>query len=242
MNINTLKAQGYTDEEIAEAMQDHSLDTSYMTEDDLQESYNRTMTQQNTDAISHSIISGQANQENLIKWQLELDSQLERIEHILRGDKPKFVNGNTIFVEATETEDKLLNDRGVNEIMRILTNYVNRNTILSNYDEDTINAKMLDLGNEVSDLIFMKYEHLGLNTLEKRKRYPMIVREVVDVVHSSYLRALHGGERDSLREARTISQSEALNPMGGMPMNNIPLRERSILNPLRWIRGKYAIS
>jgi hypothetical protein len=113
------------------------------------------------------------NQDNLIKWQLELDSILERVEHILRGDKPQMKNGNMLWIMPTKDQEMIFNDYGVSEIMRILTMYLNRNTILSNYDEDTINWKVFDFGNEISDLIFLKYEEMGLNTLEKRKRYPM---------------------------------------------------------------------
>jgi hypothetical protein len=77
--------------------------------------------------------------------------------------------------------------------------------------------------------------------LEKRKLYPMIVRELVDTTHSAYLRALNGGERQSLHEARQVSQNETIMP-GGMSlnMNGQPvMKERSLLNPMRWLKGQY---
>lgn len=209
-------------------------------ESDLQNSYK--LTQQNKannplSQASNSYFTAGINS-NLIQWQLELDTILERIEHLLRGDKPTWSNGSIIWKEAGE-DDRVFSEKGVAEMMRLLSNYVNRNTILSNYSEDTINMKMYDLGNEVSDLIYLKYESFGLLNLEKRKLYPIIVRQVVDIVHSAYLRALHGGERESLREARQVSQTESFMPGGiNISAGGYP-KERGLLNPFRYFGSKY---
>ena len=136
-------------------------------------------------------------------------------------------------------DGSILNDFGVSEIMRILSNYINRNTILSNYYEDTIKEKLYDLGNDLSDLIYLKYERMGLKDIEKRKLYAIIVREMVDIVHSAYLRALNGGERESLREARQVSQNETVMPQGVNVYAGGQQRERGLLNPMRYIKGKY---
>lgn len=237
IDVQKYLAAGYSMQEINEAMQELEQEQSQ-----LNYSYNQTMARnQMSPNMSNTMVSGMANQDNLIKWQLELDSILERIEHILKGDKPTMINGNMIFVPPETDEDKILNNKGVAEIMRILSMYLNRNTILSNYDEPTILLKVYDFGMEVSDLLFLKSDDMGLDTLDKRKRYPMIVRELVDTVHSAYLRALHGGERDSLRQARNIVQNETLgqgNLMYGGGMQ--PMKERSLLNPMRYLRGKFA--
>lgn len=228
---------GYTDQEIQQAISE--IEQEEKGKNPLQQSFNRTQTIGSTSPNSaNTLIASQYNQDNLIKWQLELDSILERVEHILRGDKPKMENGNMIFIPAQKEEDKILNEQGVAEVMKILSMYLNRNTILSNYDEKTIRDKMLDFGFEVSDLIYLKYEDFGLNTLEKRKRYGMIIRELVDVVHSALLRALNGGERDSLRQARQITQSEQI-MANGFPMMPMQQNQRSPLNPMRFLRGKY---
>jgi hypothetical protein len=232
--------QTFTKTEVSELISDLNKERNSNV---LAQSYKKALEMSKDQERSNTMVIGQLNQDNLIKWQLELDSILERIEHILKGDKPTTINGNLIFLPALNENEKILNDYGVSEIMRILTMYLNRNTILSNYDEETINWKVLDFGKEISDLIFLKYEEMGLNTLEKRKRYAMIVKELVDSIHSAYLRAKFGGERDSLREARQITQNESLNQNGMMmPNNNMMMmpRERSILNPMRWLGSKYA--
>jgi len=237
--IQQYKAQGYSDADIQKALNDvvqeqdassNALQQSFETAKQGSAQDPRTM-------ASQSYVVGGLSQ-NLIQWQLELDSILERIEHMLRGDKPKYEKGSLIWKPAENDEERIFNDEGVAEIMRILTNYVNRNTILSNYTDEQINDKMYDLGLEISDLIYLKYEDFGLDNLDKRKLYSMIVRQLTDIVHSSYLRALHGGERLSLREARQVSQVETT--QGGVTINTAqPQRARSPLNPMRWLGGKY---
>jgi len=226
-----LRQQGYTDEDIRTAIAQRDEAAG------LAQSYaNAGMVNDPRISAQHSMFN-RSNDENLIKWQLELDSILERLEHILRGDQVSYRDGCTVWKPCDE-KNRMMNDYGVNELLKIISSYLNRNTILSNYDEDTINFKVYDIGMEVSDLIFMKYEAMGLDTVEKRKLYPMMVRQMVDMVHSSYLRALHGGERDSLREARQITQTESMQP--GLSINNMPVqRERGILNPMRYMFGRH---
>ncbi len=234
-DIQEFRSKGYTDNDIAQAYNEVKSE-----EGGLQGSYSNVMNAKGqTNALmntGYNSMFTQASQENMIKWQLELDSLLERIDHMLRGDKLKFQDGKMIWMVADDDNDRVFNDYGVNEIMRILSMYLNRNTILSNYDEKTINLKVYDFGCEMSDLIFLKYESMGLNNLEKRKLYPMLNRQLVDSVHSAYLRALNGGERLSLREARQVTQTE---PLGqGVTVNTgQPMRTRGLFNPMRYIGG-----
>lgn len=223
--------KGFSDQDIQEALNEVDRDDS---QSNLQQSYQRTIQSAATDprAIASNSMFGSNPQQDLVKWQLELDSILERVEHMLRGDRVSFKDGHLMWIPSKNDKDKVLNDFGVNELMKILSMYLNRNTILSNYDEDTINVKVFDFGNDVSDLIYLKYESMGLSDLEKRKLYPMLVRMMVDVVHSSYLRALHGGERQGLRENMSVIQQQPMMPMQ-MPT------QRGLLNPMRYMGGKY---
>ena len=174
---------------------------------------------------------------NLIEFQLELDNILERIDHLLRGHELKFDDkGNLIWKEPKMMSRQLFNEYGVQEILRILSMYLNRNTILSNYDEETINWKVYDLGYDLADLIFMKYEEMGLDTKDKIKLYPIIVREMVDTVHSSYLRALGGGERESLRSARMVTQNQPI--MTNMPAQSFQMpSKKSLFKPWTWAKS-----
>jgi len=177
--------------------------------------------------------------DNLIKWQLDLNDILERAEHILREDIVVLEKGNMIWKLNPNEEKRIFNDYAVQEIMRILSMYINRNTILSDYEPDEISDKVFDIGKEINDLIFMKYESFGLDCVEKRKNYPMLVREMIDIVHSAYKRAQYGGERESLRTARNISQTEQIMPPNFNMQTGEGQKERGMLNPLRYAISKY---
>lgn len=285
-DVSDLMAEGYTSSEINEAIRE-------IEQEDLQKSFSMSQST-NRDPRSFSMNSAfsQGIQDNLIKWQLELDNILERAEHILRGDRLVFEQGHLIWKPNHDTKNNILNEYGVQEVMRVLSMYLNRNTILGDYNEDEISYKVLDFGRELNDLFYMKLEDMGLTVtfeeafqkmfrsehklsfadngifvevegangmsqyiqltdvqiksiesetkkmaLEKRKNYPMLIREIVDTVHSSYTRAKFGGERRSLREARSVTQTEPLNQQ---IVNQQPQREtRSFLSPARWLSGKY---
>lgn len=182
---------------------------------------------------------GNENEENLIKWQLDLKEDLDKIYHLLKGHQVKQdEQGNTIYVEPTDDRLKPFNEFGVQLIMNVISFYLNRNTILSNYDEETIKFKVKDFGSEIKDLIFVRYEDMGMDTMEKRKMYFIIVRELIDVVHSAYLRAYNGGERNSLRTARTVTQNEPIGRMPNYPMVSQQTSQRNfkLFNPTTWFR------
>ncbi len=198
-----------------------------------------------------SVFGGAEQQDNLIRWQLDLKEDLDRIYHLLRGDKIGYdENGELSHLPQEDPNLIPFNEFGVQTIMNIMAFYLNRNTILSNYEEKTIDWKVFDFGNEISDLIFNKYEDMmttiDLNKStkvqiedhlkEKIKYYPMIVRELVDTVHSAYLRAYRGGERESLRTARTVTQSEPLfGSQGRHQLSGPPAKVKSSwTNPSTW--------
>ncbi|KKL26790.1 hypothetical protein LCGC14_2391720 [marine sediment metagenome] len=185
-------------------------------------------------ATANSLYTG--NQDpNLIEWQLELDNILERIEHLLAGDVLKIGGDGSVTYEPQPDSDlRPLNDYGVKDIMRILAIYVNRNTILSNYSSERISEILYDLGYEITDQIFVNSKQYGLDTPDKIKLYPMIVRVLVDTVHSAYLRALKGGERDSLRSARVVTQSITPSSGGSSYATQEKRHVGGFLNPKNW--------
>jgi len=85
---------------------------------------------------------------------------------------------------------------------------------------------------------------MGMDTEEKRKNYEMLVTEIKDIVHDTYKRALDGAEKRSLREMITVSQQTSTNSnIGngfGVNQQGQVSKERGLLNPMRYVRGKYA--
>lgn len=236
--LQQLRAEGYSEKEIAEAMQEVEKENS------LKQGYQgakasnvdpRSMSQQ-------SMFSYNPN-DNMIKWQLELNEILERIEHVLRGDKVKYESGHQIWVMLDENHpDRLLNNLGVQEVLRVLSMYLNRNTILGNYTDEEVNDKVFDFGDRLNTLFYTKYEKIGLDTAEKRKNFEMLWGMLVDVVHSAYSRAIGGQERSSLREARQLQQMEQVNAPNTINVSNgggMGARTRGLFNPMRYVVGKY---
>lgn len=188
---------------------------------------------------SQSSLFQTTQMDNLAQWQLELDNIIERIDHLLRGHEIGFDNnGRLIWKQSDDPKNKILTEYGVQEILKVLSMYLNRNTILSNYDEQTIKDKVYDVSMDLIDLIYMKYEHMFFFRDEEELRmkirlYPIIVRQISDAIHSSYLRALGGEERSSLRKAMYISQNQNMNPTG---QSSSMQPEKKWYNPFSWMK------
>ena len=226
-------------------------------------------------------------EKSMVKDQLDLTEELERIENLLRGNiLIKNKDGVAEWTAPKDPEMVILSDHGIHLIMNTITFYINKNTLLSNYDEATILTKMEDFATTLADNIFMEYEKvfkyptfeeckqvlldridkkaelrqfaLGLAGVEKSKgkirdefiesiegrieneitkikeqiiknklkRFENIIRCVQDAVHSTYLRALNGTERRTLRQHWNITESR-----GNM---HTPEAEGSKFNPFNW--------
>jgi len=225
--LTDLQQQGYTPAEINKALSEAEQEGSAV--------QSRPDPRFNSKTTSFAM----GNNDDIIKWQLELNDILERAEHILRGDVVEFEEGNLVWKDNPHPETNALNNFGVKIIMKVLANYINRNTILSDYEQEEICYKVRDFGEKLNDLVFMKYEEMGMDTENKRKEYAMLIVMMVDIVHSAYKRALRGGERRSLREMISVNQSNSTN-MQGTPQNPTGQQQtRGLLNPMRYVRGKY---
>jgi len=245
-------------------MEDNELQYLTMLQQKLEQEQIANVTLQNSQSKMQGI-SSQDNA-NLISYQLELEKEIDRIKHLLSGHvMVSDRDGNTFWSEPKDDRMKILSDYGVDQIMNLISFYINKNTLLSNYDEDTINWKIKDFGMELSDLIFCRYEaffyypkpeelyeqyipYVTNGTLSisaeklyekcvqwsqeelksKIRHYPMIILSLIDSVHSTYLRAYRGQERESLRKFMHVSQNT--NPM---PMQQ-PVSGFSIFKPTTW--------
>jgi hypothetical protein len=235
-DIKDLKQQGYTDTEIQSALME-------IEQEELTKSYSKTQYKQDPRQNSQLSSFSTRGDQDLIRWQLELNDILERAEHILRGDVPSFKDGHIVWDVNPYPEKNALNPQGVAECMKILSLYVNRNTILSDYTNREINFKVFDFSRALNNLIFMRDYEFGMDTDEKRKNYEMLVTELKDIVHSAYKRALDGAEKRSLREMINVTQATqtSANLSGNQRIggDGMPMKERGLLNPLRYVKGKY---
>ncbi len=243
--------------------------------------------------IELSQLGQQVENPSIVKDQLSLGEELNNIHYLLKG-YTREVNEDTKELEWTPPKNddlKILSNYGIQFIMNAISWYINKNTLLSNYDEDTILAKMEDFANDLNDAVFMEYEKvfhypsfeqckevlmerlkkkaqiksfsmelLGKEVVpekidqeilkemegrvekeiekireqlikDKLKRFAIIIREIQDAVHSTYLRAYQGMERSSLRRNTHITETH------GTGLVNPQTNPRS-LNPFKWFGGE----
>lgn len=103
------------------------------------------------------------NLKGTISEQLDLDDQLEKIGYLLKGYVQEIdENRGKIWVAPKDNEMRILSEYGVHLIKNVIQFYLNKNTLLSNYDEATINKKMEDFSNSLNDDIFMEYDKVFL--------------------------------------------------------------------------------
>jgi hypothetical protein len=182
--------------------------------------------------------------DDIARYQLELNDLLEQTEHVLKGDIVVFLeDGRKDWNANPFPQNNPLNKEGIRKIMLELQNYINRHIILGDYTEEDINTIMKGYGRKFANLLFMKYEEMGMDTEEKRQEYASLCWNVINLVYGSYSRAKDGGERRSLREMISISQQHQTGGMGmqgGVTVNaQQQAKTRGILNPMRYIAGKY---
>jgi hypothetical protein len=148
---------------------------------------------QTSDASTKQMIQQMAYQEQdkgLAEAQLEVETILENIENLLKGKKKTFTQKEGWhWVESTDAGLKILSEQGVQRIMQTVRFHINRNTLLSNFNEEQINRSMLLFCQAMNGLVFQKYEVLFREPtfeeckiifekkLEERKKIKMFVRD-----------------------------------------------------------------
>jgi len=98
-------------------------------------------------------------EKNLAEAQLDCNETLTKINHLLKQDVLKVNEGGVLDWEDIDDERKrVLTNEGVDKIMQVMQSYINKETLLSNFDEKTIARRMLQFSLSFSALIFLKYE------------------------------------------------------------------------------------
>lgn len=170
-------------------------------------------------------------QVGIVSEQLDLGDVLESIHNLLRG-WVLMKNPETKRIEWTKPQNNdmvILSDYGVNYIMGAVQWYLNKNTLLSNYDDDQIRAKMEDLATTMADDIFMEYDKMFLYpTLEDcKKELNEKIKAKVDV--RMYALELLGKKSDS-----SEIRNQILNEMEDRIENEMRIiKEQKIKNKLK---------
>jgi len=99
------------------------------------------------------------SEKNLAEAQLDVEETLTKIHHLLKQDVLRINKEGVLeWCEISDTKKRVLTDEGVDKIMQVMQSYINKETLLSNFDEDMIKRRMLEFSLAFSALIFLKYE------------------------------------------------------------------------------------
>lgn len=133
-----------------------------------------------------------------IKEQLDLSDELEKIDHLLRGHiEKRNQHGEKVWVKPPNNDDILLSEAGINLVLNTIQWYINKNTLLSNYDADTIKQKMEDFSMELADTLFMNYQRYFLYPSEQECQDKLIDRLKKKQQEQVYSAQLRGREIDA---------------------------------------------
>ncbi len=160
-----------------------------------------------------------SQQNAIVEWQLNLDKELELLHYQIRGwvIKRDEETGTEKWCPPDDPEQMLLNEKGAQELEKIIRNYLNKNLLLSDFDLPTIKERVSQFAHRIRRFIYLNYEEFGLTTYYKQKHFEMIVMNLVDMVEAAYMRAKDGGERQSLTTIRQIIQQESFDNRQAIP-------------------------
>lgn len=189
---------------------------SEMSEDEFLRAYENELAMQRASAnsmpYSPAMFGGQAKQ-NLVEWQLDFRPELEDIERLLRSDLlVRNEQGEEFWISNPNKDYVCFNNQGVNDIIRQIRMFLNKNKVLSNYKLEEIRPRVQMLGHELRVLVYNNYENYGIDNEYKMNNYSIIVLTITDMIESAYRRALNGEERRDLNSARIVQQNEPMLP------------------------------
>ena len=97
-------------------------------------------------------------EKSLAQEQLECEQTLNKLYHKLKQDVLTPIPDGRIEWLPCPPDKRILTDEGVNKLMQVIESYVNKETLLSNFDAKQIQTRMLQFCKAINSLIFMKYE------------------------------------------------------------------------------------
>jgi len=113
--------------------------------------------------------------------QLDCEQTLEEISHLLKQDVYKWDDNKQImdWFPIDDKKKRVLTEEGVDKIMQVMKSYINKETLLSNFDEKMIMRRMLEFSLAMSAVLFMKYE-IYFRTPNKEECYDILNNRIKD--------------------------------------------------------------
>lgn len=126
----------------------------------------------------------------LIKWQMEINVELEQMAQVLRG---KFFDPNK--KELVELTKPLINELGIRMLLLQLQMRLTRFIILSDLDRRDVEGMTLKFSANMIDLLSVKQKEFAI----EKSNLSIIKDMIVDPVYVTLCRAIGGGERRFLK-------------------------------------------
>ena len=102
-------------------------------------------------------------EKSMVKDQLDLTEEISRIDYLIKGySLEPNKDGKLVWIEPTDKDMIIFSEYGIHLIRNTICWYLNKNLLLSNFDEETIKKKMWDFTNDLIDTIFMEYDKVFL--------------------------------------------------------------------------------
>ena len=184
-----------------------------------------------------SPLMGGQNKQNLIEWQLDFKSELLNIRRLLKSDICIIdSDGNETWIANPNREDIILNDKGVNDLLRDVVLLINKNKVLSNYSVEQIRDRVRMIAHEINMKIYNNMENYEINNDYKVNNYPMLVLSLCDPIESAFNRSINGEERKDLNQNKLVTQNEGL-AQQGIPQQNFYMagqKKGKWYNPFTW--------
>ena len=148
-------------------------------------------TQQNALANAQQQYYLDERERGLAETQLDVTEIISKIYHLLQQDVWREDDQGIGSWKPVKPVERTLTDWGVDRIMQVTNFYVNKNNLLSNYDEKQINRLMLRFVKEINDLVLLKYQLLFrqptfeecktilLDRIEGKKQLKMFAYEIL---------------------------------------------------------------
>jgi plasmid maintenance system killer protein len=156
-------------------------------------------------------IGGLAQQyPDLIRWQLDSEDILIKIENLLRG--------NVWTGKQWEKKgERLMNDKGIRVFLTELSGFVHKGLITSIYREEDIKLRMLSIGKTINDLIYIKWEEFEIVPANARTIYDIIV---LGQIEPAFRRAVNGNYMKTLatmyKNIESVSKTQQPKRSGGL--------------------------
>jgi len=146
--------------------------------------------------------------EETIRWQLSVEDLIETMQMLLAG------------MVYSERENKwkplgirLMNDKGIRTMVTVLSFHVNKNIMLSNFNNKEIRSMMERIHRAIASRISLSFDKNGKSDFDIEKaNLDLITHSVTNFIWGGLKRAELGAEKKFLSETQRITEKIVTKP------------------------------